>query len=327
MNDAVSRTLGWPRTVLQHDAVASCVSVSGSVEQSGMFREGISDTTGASAAELRRDVPTVFIPQFGSERFHEVLRQRAADTVSVAEIYGSSSYVPSGCPVSETPASVAGGIGYQFLVVVLLLGYFSLLFGCRREVGAMMRRVWGKRAESGRREDADMPGVRMQAVGIGCGALMFGLALTRACELWPHAVGEAFVSTAHGWLAAAGLALLLLVIILVQKLMLQAVARVTFSRDAVRMITINRLAFFISMTVTGAPAVLLGALAPEPWAGVAITVFAAVIGAHVVLYIMRSFFLFIGQKVSILMWILYLCVVEAMPPGVAVIGLMRGWPI
>ena len=119
--------------------------------------------------------------------------------------------------------------------------------------------------------------------------------------------------------------LALLAVMGVQSAVLHVVGKLTFSTEFIRMLCAKRLSLFASMTVTGTPAVLLAALSGGVWADVAAGL--AVTVAHLALYAGRSFLWFIDRKVSILLWILYLCAVEAMPFGIFAVGLSRCWPV
>lgn len=285
------------------------------------------DTITWNEAVWQLDTARAEASDSGLVRLIGAFPRRAADSAGAADIYGPSSYVPVAGEVTENAVFYPASVGYQLWVILLLLGYLFIVFGYRRDIGAMMRRVWRKSGDRGGGDNTDMPGGGVQTIGIGCGVLMVSVALFRACDVWGGEGGALFLSHAAAWRVVAELSVLLLAVALVQRLILQAVASVTFTSDTVRMIILQRISFFISATVTGAPLVLLAALSDVMWARVCLAVFAGVMAAHAALYIVRSFFLFVEQKVSILMWILYLCAVEAMPTAIAVIGLTRVWPV
>lgn len=287
----------------------------------------VRETITSHEAFWRLDAARAGVSDSGSVRLTGAFPRRVADSAGAADIYGPSSYVPVADPITENIVSYPASVGYQLWVILLLLGYLFIVFGYRRDIGAMMRRVWRKSGDRGGGNNMDMPGVGIQTIGIGSGALMVSVALFRACDVWSGAVGAAFLSHAPAWRVVAELSVLLLAVALVQRLILQAVASVTFTSATVRMVILQRMSFFISVTVTGAPFVLLAALSDVMWARVCLALFAGVMAAHAALYIVRSFFLFVEQKVSILMWILYLCAVEAMPTAIAVIGLTRVLPV
>ena len=250
-----------------------------------------------------------------------------ADTVSAADIYGPVSFVPVAGAPEPCGIPVTFGVGYQMLTVLLLLLYLLLVFRAGGHAARMMRAVWGRGGEGKHRHDGDMPGAEVQALILACGLLMCGLAAVKIFELWGEWRWLPSSLWGGGWLAVPAVMLALLAVMGVQSAVLHVVGKLTFSTEFIRMLCAKRLSLFASMTVTGTPAVLLAALSGGVWADVAAGLFVAVTVAHLALYAGRSFLWFIDRKVSILLWILYLCAVEAMPFGIFAVGLSRSWPV
>lgn len=267
-----------------------------------------------------RLLPTDSLP----EPFSPVL---PADTVSAADIYGPVSFVPVAGAPEPCGIPVTFGVGYQMLTVLLLLLYLLLVFRAGGHAARMMRAVWGRGGEGKHRHDGDMPGTEVQALILSCGLLMCGLAAVKIFELWGEWRWLPSSLWGGGWLAVPAVMLALLAVMGVQSAVLHVVGKLTFSTEFIRMLCAKRLSLFASMTVTGTPAVLLAALSGGVWADVAAGLFVAVTVAHLALYAGRSFLWFIDRKVSILLWILYLCAVEAMPFGIFAVGLSRSWPV
>ena len=267
-----------------------------------------------------RLLPTDCLP----EPFSPVL---PADTVSAADIYGPVSFVPVAGAPEPCGIPVTFDVGYQMLTVLLLLFYLLLVFRAGGHAARMMRAVWGRGGEGKHRHDGDMPGAEVQALILACGLLMCGLAAVKIFELWGEWRWLPSSLWGGGWLAVPAVMLALLAVMGVQSAVLHVVGKLTFSTEFIRMLCAKRLSLFASMTVTGTPAVLLAALSGGVWADVAAGLFVAVTVAHLALYAGRSFLWFIDRKVSILLWILYLCAVEAMPFGIFAVGLSRCWPV
>ena len=267
-----------------------------------------------------RLLPTDSLP----EPFSPVL---PADTVSAADIYGPVSFVPVAGAPEPCGIPVTFDVGYQMLTVLLLLFYLLLVFRAGGHAARMMRAVWGRGGEGKHRHDGDMPGAEVQALILACGLLMCGLAAVKIFELWGEWRWLPSSLWGGGGLAVPAGMLALLAVMGVQSAVLHVVGKLTFSTEFIRMLCAKRLSLFASMTVTGTPAVLLAALSGGVWADVAAGLFVAVTVAHLALYAGRSFLWFIDRKVSILLWILYLCAVEAMPFGIFAVGLSRCWPV
>ena len=277
------------------------------------------------ADDTVRHVPGRLLPADSlPEPFSPVL---PADTVSAADIYGPVSFVPVAGAPEPCGIPVTFGVGYQMLTVLLLLFYLLLVFRAGGHAARMMRAVWGRGGEGKHRHDGDMPGAEVQALILACGLLMCGLAAVKIFELWEEWRWLPSSLWGGGWLVVPAVMLVLLAVMGVQSAVLHVVGKLTFSTEFIRMLCAKRLSLFASMTVTGTPAVLLAALSGGVWADVAAGLFVAVTVAHLALYAGRSFLWFIDRKVSILLWILYLCAVEAMPFGIFAVGLSRSWPV
>ena len=277
------------------------------------------------ADDTERHVPGRLLPTDSlPEPFSPVL---PADTVSAADIYGPVSFVPVAGAPEPCGIPVTFDVGYQMLTVLLLLFYLLLVFRAGGHAARMMRAVWGRGGEGKHRHDGDMPGAEVQALILACGLLMCGLAAVKIFELWGEWRWLPSSLWGGGWLAVPAVMLALLAVMGVQSAVLHVVGKLTFSTEFIRMLCAKRLSLFASMTVTGTPAVLLAALSGGVWADVAAGLFVAVTVAHLALYAGRSFLWFIDRKVSILLWILYLCAVEAMPFGIFAVGLSRSWPV
>lgn len=288
-----------------------------------LLSENIYDVPASRGADSLENVSSVF----PTVMWQEVDSVAGDSVVSVSEVYGSGSYRAGEPEYSGRCPSAASGWGYQMLVVLLLLAYVVLALRYRREAAGPLSCVWGRVRDKGKRKEADMPPAGMQFLAVGCGVLMAGIGTVRLCELWGPAGMFSLASPGFGAWAALCLAVIWLTVIAVQQAFLKTAGSLTFRKDMAKRLTVLRFSFLLSLALTGTPCVLLMALAPEWWARIAAAVFAGVVILHAMIYVVRTFFLFIQQKVSILLWFLYLCAVEAMPPGIAVIGLIRSWPV
>lgn len=262
----------------------------------------------------------------GADSVQVVLPPPVIDTVEAVDVFGAASErtfvsVPprrdaeAWAPIHQT--------GYQLAVVGLLLLFVFVLFRMRTEWLRMLRLAW-RREDEEHDDEADMPSAGVLAAEVVCGCWMLGVAALRFGEV---ASGEGFRLVAESaWAVVAGVALLALAIVSLQQLLIGAIASLTFSQRWRHSLSLRRQAWFASFVLTGTPCVLLAALAGDGWAGVLAVCFAVVAALHAVGYAVRSCVLFAKLKVSILLWILYLCAVEIMPVGILAVGLLRSWP-
>lgn len=251
------------------------------------------------------------------------LEEVVQDTVSVADVFGSTSYIPiSTTPVGEACALVGSDAIYQLIVMGLFLLYFLLVFRYGSEIVQFLRLVWRKGADKDRRAENDAPAAEVQAGLTLCGLLMLGVGVVRLDEV----LGRGLLSLlpfGGAWSGVVTIVVVAFAIVCLQEILLKITGALTFSGGFVKMLLIVRRSFFASVTVIATPVVLLMALSSGIWVDIFAWIFVGIVGLHALFYIAMSFFLFVEQKVSILFWILYLCVVEAMPVGILLVSALR----
>lgn len=238
------------------------------------------------------------------------------DTVKASDIFGPASFVPS---VDTVQTVVSDDAVFSVMVVLLLLTYLLLVLRYGGQVWRVVRSAWGRTSEAG---DVDMPGAEVQAIVLVCGLLMFGVGCVKLGSMWGDGISVA-ADFCGQWLPASVVALGLLAVMGVQKMLLGLSGSLTFNGPFVSALCARRMALFMSMTVAATPAAALMALSDGLPATVFAVAFSVVTIAHLAFYVVYSFLWFVGQKVSILFWILYLCAVEAMPLGILVTVLLR----
>lgn len=238
----------------------------------------------------------------------------------VEEVLGDSSYVPPVGNRSQGATPAVYDAVYQLMAVLLLLAYLLVVCRYGRQVWRMMRSVWERWHDGGHSGDGEMPAAKIQALVIGFGLLMTGMATVRLFVMWQN------MYDVPAWLAVVCVMAAALAVMGIQRLVLWAVGALTFSRTAVSWLCGRRMSLLASWCVAGGPAVILMALSSGVASRVSAAVFAVVTILHGVVYAIRSSDWFAEQKVSILLWILYLCIVEVMPAGIMIIGLLRNWP-
>lgn len=251
------------------------------------------------------------------------LKEVVQDTVSVADVFGGTSYIPiSATSGGETFGLFAEDVVYQLIVTGLFLLYFLLVFRYGSEIVQFLRLAWRKGTDKDRRTENDSPAAQVQAGLTLCGLLMLGVAAVRLDEI----LGIRLLSLlpfGGVWSGVLAVVLAAFAVVCLQEAILQISGSLTFSSGFVKMLLLLRRAFFASVTVIATPVVLLMALSSGMWVDIFAWGFVGIVGLHALFYIAMSFFLFVAQKVSILFWILYLCTVEAMPVGILLVSALR----
>ncbi len=247
--------------------------------------------------------------------------------VSADSVFGSASYVPSVAAVSqECRPSVAAGAGFQISALILLAVYVWLVFRHGADVERVMRFVWGKRGETGRHAGVEQPAMDVRIGFMASMLLSVGIAALRIDEVWNGSQLASQFPAGAAWVLVLAASVAALLVLTLQGAVLKLAGGITFSREFVDALLIRRQAFLSSAATVATPLVLLAAISPAGVSEAVLWVFVAVVALHVTFYVLSSLFLFIGQKVSILFWILYLCVVEAMPVGILAVGILRSMP-
>lgn len=246
----------------------------------------------------------------------------------VVEVFGSASYrvADTAAPVaSET--SFTSDIPFQIAVVALLLLFFYVMLRYRVEAAQLLRLMFERKKE-GRSVD-DYQSVLSGFVNAMLALFVFsyGIAATRAVDMLTG--GGAEVALPAG--VAGSPVLISLVVVMVmtlvgvaQALVLRLAGSVVFEGSFVKRLLWQRNIFMATLTVFVAPLAILMGLSPEPWCVWAAYGILGVSALTLVWAAGRSFRLFVGQKVSILFWILYLCAVELMPWCIVVLATLRG---
>ena len=238
-------------------------------------------------------------------------------------VFGSSSYIIHPGPfqsLQQDPFS--GNILWQLAVLALLVVYSYIIFRYLSEAGQLLRLMVTRKKE-GRSSD-DFQGVlspftnAMMFVGIFSAGLaaarMIGLA--SGAGYTPEGVPPLLVAVmASLFFGATGI---------VQYVLLKAVGALTFSGDTVTKLLWQKRIFVVALTIVATPLVLVMGLAPVRWALIFCLILLGVASVMLIWFALKTMRLFIGQKISILFWFLYLCVVELMPYGIVVLALLRG---
>lgn len=210
---------------------------------------------------------------------------------------------------------------FQAMVVALFVLYAYMLFVYSHELGAIFRAVFNTGRD---REYDEYPasGGFLAAFAV-MGAFGLGIALVRAAAIWlPRQVLESlpadsaflivlFVVTAHITLS------------LIRRLIMRGIGSLTLSGNFTRRILALGQLCRTTAAMVLIPLVVLLALAPEIWAVRLLWLSAALLSLFIVHYLYRSLRVFIKEKVSILLWFLYLCTVEVIPVGILILGILR----
>lgn len=256
------------------------------------------------------------------------------DTLSFAdpltEIFGEYSFIPSNIPLRETisTVSVADNSIYQLAVICLMVFYFYLVMNYRGET-VLLFKFFSFKKRKGRFTDdhGRIQNVFTNSMTV-TGLLMAGIVAAKVFDIFMSPSLQADYSESifriKDPVIITGVTMAVIVLIaLLQRWIINAAGALTFNdRISAKLLWLKQL-FFILYTVTATPFVLICALAPIRLAISALCVIAIITAFFIIYYCYRSLLFFMKQKVSILLWFLYLCIVEIMPVGIIVLTILR----
>ena len=126
----------------------------------------------------------------------------------------------------------------------------------------------------------------------------------RLTELLPH--GAVLALSLLATLACAG-------VVLFQLATVRMAGAVTLSQPFISQVVLLKRTYFTLAVIVTSPVLLLFALCPRGTGGVWFCIIVIELIVTAILYLREVLNLFISKKVSILHWILYLCIVEVFP--------------
>ena len=242
----------------------------------------------------------------------------AADTLSAGAAGAADGHVAAVVAAvtdgnAATLAEMAGDVVQNLLVAVVVFLYFFCLYRYFDDVRALFGSVFRRSVAPSER----MLERRRSEIFYGfLGKLLLigTCTLGAIASLWADrtVAWEAVGPYAHVALPFAAMAAFVAVVA-VQYAMLAVAGGITRSWSMMAVLLRIRLIYFVLATVIVLPPVLMwqmnGGTGGEVWLRVACLAAAVA----VVMYVRESVTLFNSKKISILHWILYLCIVEIMP--------------
>lgn len=244
-------------------------------------------------------------------------------------VFGASSYrIYETMPAAVQSLSISDDTLYQLGLLCLLFLYAYVIFAYRGETLLFLRTMFSRKTEGYSGDDNQSVLTGFTNVMGGVLLLSLGLSLAKAAELWPG--GPGYDASPYG---IAPILLVLAIaaaagcINLLQYLFMVFVGKLTFSDVFIRRLMWKKRMFLSLFALFAAPAAILMGLAPAATATVLGYVLAACAVVVVIWFSIKVMNLFVREKVSILFWILYLCTVELMPVGIAVLATLRNLAI
>ncbi|MCC8019479.1 MAG: DUF4271 domain-containing protein [Rikenellaceae bacterium] len=248
-----------------------------------------------------------------------------ADTVTAADIFGPATALatqePGPSPFFEWV--LTGNVPYSLAVVVLFAGFCLLFYYFRPHAATVAGLFRGTLYIENLLGEHNYIFETFRRLLILLGLLASGLTIVRYCD---SAFGEAVNSSLPGWAQMLPVPVVwggLLAAWFCQNFILRAAGWLTYgSRFTDDLISLRNLGYGLVFLFT-VPLMFTLALAPQAALPVLSWVFLPIVTGLLIFILIRTYMLFIGQKISILYWILYLCAVEILPVSFLVVLSVR----
>lgn len=258
--------------------------------------------------------PLLFFPAtaFGTpENVHTAWRD-----VSPEAVFGTES-VPARVERLHAmqEVSLTGNPVFQGFVLLLAVTYATLLYRNLGDIRLLLTRVSRERATGERlTEDPGGSGFpRFLNIATTIGMLFMGvMAVKYGDSLMPGRLNELL---SHGAVLALSLLATLACagVVLFQLAAVRLAGAVTLSQPFISQVVLLKRTYFTLAVIITSPVLLLFALCPRGTGGVWFFIIVIQLAVTAILYLREVLNLFISKKISILHWILYLCIVEVFP--------------
>lgn len=236
--------------------------------------------------------------------------------VSPAEFYGAASVAVPPEPFRSPPGATIGDAPlYRGCLLALAAAYAVFVVRHRDDIVRLFGRV---RRDTVRARDCDEESGgsgfgRFLNLAALLGTAFAGIAAVKYGAALPLPAWTAAVPQGAALLLHAGVFALACAIAAYQFAVLRTAGAVTLEQPFAAQLLRLKHTYFSFGAVVVSPPLLLFALAPGGTGGAWLCLAAAGSAVTAVLYVRETLYLFLGKKISILHWFLYLCTVEVFP--------------
>lgn len=236
--------------------------------------------------------------------------------VSPAEFYGAASVAVPPEPFRSPPGATIGDAPlYRGCLLALAAAYAVFVVRHRDDIVRLFGRV---RRDTVRARDCDEESGgsgfgRFLNLAALLGTAFAGIAAVKYGAELPLPAWTAAVPQGAALLLHAGVFALACAIAAYQFAVLRTAGAVTLEQPFAAQLLRLKHTYFSFGAVVVSPPLLLFALAPGGTGGAWLCLAAAGSAVTAVLYVRETLYLFLGKKISILHWFLYLCTVEVFP--------------
>lgn len=248
------------------------------------------------------------------------------DTAAVHIFGPRSSLTMQEPPSAESPHGagyLTGNPAFPVIVLLCFMGYCLLISRFKGYFAEALGIFRGGSSADKLRDTQNSVFDRFIRSSLSLFSLMLAVMVVKCADL---AAGERIAALLPQWsvgLAGIGVWAVLVLIWLFQGVLLRAAGYLTMSVDFTNALIGIRKMVFATGCVSFVPVMLILSM----WDGMSAWTFSLLltilIGCVLIILLVRSYILFMGQNISILYWILYLCGVEIFPVSFIVVLVKR----
>lgn len=272
---------------------------------------------------LRRAVEDLFLQgaHFGPAEAADTL-QTIVPPTTAADLFGAGATLAANATALTTAPPLTANPLFQCFVLALAVIYTLLICHHTDEIYTLFARSPLDAISGKRTIDTHSGGEQTQFLNfIGMtGLLLIGVLCVKCMDLLlPPQPLPFFATIGISLIASAAL----LIIALVQVGTLHLIGAVTYSSEFTRELIYLKRTIFAMMAIAVTPALLFFALSPAETEFIWIYIIIAEAIMALLVFLRRSFLLFMYKKISILHWFLYLCTIEIFPISLLWLLLVR----
>lgn len=272
------------------------------------------------AVDLLPDSLTVSGADSLSVSAADTLHGVAAQIWDAAAVYGEGSSAIAHGLADAVPLqdSSGGNIWFHAMSLAVLAGYCYMVYHYREQVLMCLRSLIDFKPD-------DKPGERGRlynsfiAFAVALSTFSAGMALTKIIPEWVDIILNPALISLGGIILWA----LTSVIIVFQVGIIKAAGKLTLSKGFANMLVDIKTTHLAAAAIFITPVVILYSGTNPVWDKIMLYIAGIELFIIGIGFLFRTFLLFVRQKVSILVWILYLCAVEIFPIALAAVLMVK----
>lgn len=252
------------------------------------------------------------------------------DTLSMGIWDSAAVYGTESVRIAETAVETAAGLGpmagntwVQMLSLIVLCLWCWMIYWFRDQVSICLKSLVKFKSED--KHTAEHGHLYNGFVNFAAG-VMIAAAGIMVVKTASDTVDVQQLSMLPGWFtptAAILVAVLVAAVTALKFVILELAGKLTFSEEMTGKLVQAKKSHIAAVAALAVPPILLYSGLNPIWDGVLVYIIVIEVVAVVAIFVIKTCILFVQQKVSLLIWFLYLCAVEILPLSLAVLLVVK----